>query len=79
MLRAQTAKTLTTFFVPCPNLRHTLQLHIKYFPTDGSCSVAKSCLALCNPMDCSPQDFSIRGISQARILEWLAISFSNRN
>ena len=27
-------------------------------------------------MDWSPQDFSVRGISQARILEWVAISFS---
>ena len=30
----------------------------------------------CNPMDCSPPGSSIRGISQARILEWVAISFS---
>ena len=28
----------------------------------------------CNPMDCSPPDFSVHGISQARILEWVAIS-----
>ena len=27
-------------------------------------------------MDCSPQDFSVHGISQARILEWVAISLS---
>ena len=31
---------------------------------------------LCNPMDCHPQGSSIHGISQARILEWGAISFS---
>ena len=30
----------------------------------------------CNPVDCSPPGFSILGISQARILEWVAISFS---
>ena len=30
----------------------------------------------CNPMDCSPSGSSIRGILQARILEWVAISFS---
>ena len=34
---------------------------------------------LCNPMDCSPPGFSIHGISQARILEWDAISFSRRS
>ena len=30
----------------------------------------------CNPMNCSPQSFSAHGISQARILGWVAISFS---
>ena len=30
----------------------------------------------CNPMDCILPGFSIHGISQARILEWVAISFS---
>ena len=30
----------------------------------------------CDPMDCSPPGFSVRGILQARIVEWVAISFS---
>ena len=30
----------------------------------------------CDPMDCSPSGSSVYGISQARILEWVAISFS---
>ena len=30
----------------------------------------------CNPTDCSPPGSSVHGISQARILEWVAISFS---
>ena len=30
----------------------------------------------CNTIDCSPSDSSVHGISQARILEWVAISFS---
>jgi len=38
--------------------------------------VAQSCLTVCNPMDCSPQGFSVHGILQARILEWVPISFS---
>ena len=38
--------------------------------------VAQSCPTLCDPMDCSPPGSSVRGISQARILEWVAISFS---
>ena len=37
---------------------------------------AQSCLALCDPMDCSPPGSSLHGIFQAWILEWVAISFS---
>ena len=40
------------------------------------CLVAQSCLTLCNPMDCSPPGFSVYGLLQTRILEWVAISFS---
>ena len=36
----------------------------------------QSCLTLCNPVDCSPPVFSVCGILQARILEWVATSFS---
>ena len=38
--------------------------------------VTQSCLTLLNPMDCSPLGPSIHGIFQARIPEWVAISFS---
>ena len=38
-----------------------------------SMSVAQSCLTPCDPMDCSPPGFSVHGILQARILEWVAI------
>ena len=38
--------------------------------------VAQSCPTLCNPMDCSLPVSSIHGIFQARVLEWVAISFS---
>ena len=38
--------------------------------------VAQSCLNLTNPMDCSPPGSSVRGIFQARVLEWGAIAFS---
>ena len=40
------------------------------------CSVAKSCLTPCNPMDYSLPGSSAHGVFQARILEWVAISFS---
>ena len=35
-----------------------------------------SCVWLCDPLNCIPPSSSLRGISQARILEWIAISFS---
>ena len=38
--------------------------------------VAQLCPTLCNPVDCNLLGFSIHGILQARILEWIAISFS---
>ena len=36
----------------------------------------QSCLTLCDLMDSSPPGSSVHGISQARILEWVAISYS---
>ena len=38
--------------------------------------VAQSCLTLCDPMDCSLPGSSLHGIPQARVLEWVVISFS---
>ena len=35
--------------------------------------VAQSCLTLSDPMDCSPPGSSVRGIFQARILEWVTL------
>ena len=37
----------------------------------------QSCLTLCDPIDSSLPGFPVPGILQARILEWVAISFSN--
>ena len=37
------------------------------------------CLTLCDPVDCNPLCSSVYGISQARILEWIAISYSRRS
>ena len=38
--------------------------------------VTQSCPTLCNPMDCSLPGSSLHGILQARVLEWVDISFS---
>ena len=39
--------------------------------------MAKLCPILCDPMDCSLPGSSDHGVSQGRILKWVAISFSN--
>ena len=39
--------------------------------------VAQLCPTLSDPMDCSPPGSSVHGIFQARVLEWVAIAFSN--
>ena len=41
--------------------------------------VAQSCLTLRDPMDCSLPGSSIHGIFQARVLEWVAIAFSEKD
>ena len=40
--------------------------------------VAQSCPTLCDSMDCSPLGSSVHRILQARVVEWVAISFSKR-
>ena len=44
-----------------------------------ACAHIQSRLALCNPMYCSPPGSCVHGIFQARILEWVAISFSRES
>ena len=43
------------------------------------CSVAQLCLTLCNPMECSRPGSSVHGISQAILLDWVAIFSSRRS
>ena len=46
----------------------------------AAAAAAKSCQScpnLCDPIDGSPPGSSVSGILQARILEWVAISFSS--
>ena len=42
----------------------------------GESEVVQLCPTLCDPMDCSLSGSSVHGIFQARVLEWIAISFS---
>ena len=50
-----------------------------HFPSSGlpgCCLVTRSCLTLCDPVDCSPPGSSVHEISQAWILEWFAVPSS---
>ena len=60
-------------------LRFTVSATYKYTMSEWVSEVTQSCPTLCDPMDCSLPDSSIHGIFQARILEWVAISFSRRS
>ena len=58
---------------PMPDLRVWLRLApCVTFESE----VTQSCLTLCDPVDCSPPGSSVHGVLMARILEWVAISFS---
>ena len=47
------------------------------FRNAAAAKLLQSCLTLCNPIDGSPIGSPVPGILQARILEWVAISFSS--
>ena len=49
---------------------------LKFFTWAHKCSVVQPCPTLCDPVDCSPPGRCVHGILQARILEWVVISFS---
>ena len=44
--------------------------------SESESEVAQSCPTLSDPMDCSLRGSSVHGISQAKVLEWGAIAFS---
>ena len=54
----------------------TLHTTESYLISESESEVTQSCLTVCDPMDCSPPGSSDHGILPARILEWVAMSFS---
>ena len=50
--------------------------HYLYQVIKCESEAAQSCLTLCDPVDCNLPVSSVHGILQARILEWVAMSFS---
>ena len=62
---------MADIFQQCPAYKMPLSITHKC-----KCVRVLFCLSLCDPGDSSPPGSSVQGISQARIVEWVAISFS---
>ena len=70
---------------PITSQRHCFQISITlevgpsvYGFVGETDRVAQSCLTLCDPIDGSPSGSSVHESFQARILEWVAISYSKQ-
>ena len=55
----------------------TCIVHQKLLDAAATAKSHQSCPTLCNPIDGSPTGSSVPGILQARVLEWVAIAFSD--
>ena len=86
--KSVTTSTVFPFYLPwndrtgCHDLGFFLIFNFKLafslsFTLISESEVTQSCPTLCDPMDCSPPGSSVHRIFQARVLEWVAISFSN--
>ena len=71
-------------FMQDPCLKRYLKKESQLFQSHSYITVAvttakslQSCPTLCDPTDGSPTGSPVPGIPQARVLEWVAISFSN--
>ena len=51
---------------------------LQYIKVKSESEVAQLCLTLCDPVDYSLPGSFVHGIFQARVLEWVAIAFSER-
>ena len=61
----------TSVYAKGQNVAFLTTLSLWYFSIQSEVKVTKSCLTLCHPMD-----YTVHGILQARILEWVAFPFS---
>ena len=59
------------------NMKKEKYRQISVMTATAAAKSLQSCLTLCDPIEGSPLGSSVSGILQARILEWVAISFSN--
>ena len=77
--RWQPTRLLCPWDSPCKNTGVGCHFLFQCTKVESESEVAQSCPTPPDPMDCSLPDFSINGIFQARVLEWVAISFSMSN
>ena len=71
---------ITPMSLPSPTLASRVFYHWNHLGSPLTWSqIAQPCLTLCDLMDCSLPGSSVHGIFQARVLEWVAISFSRRS
>ena len=71
--------SVTFCYVKCEFPIPTLEIASLLLCLEGEGEVAQSCPTLFNSMDCSLAGSFIHGIFQARVLEWVAISFSRES
>ena len=64
---------------PGKNTRVCCHFLLQCMKVKSQSEVTQSCPTLCNPMDCSWPGSSVRGILQARILEWVAMPSSRES
>ena len=74
-LEAPVLAVLRELFLLVPGIYTVLAARLGFFPGKWY-EVAQLCPTLCDSVDCSLPGSSVHGIFQARILEWVAISFS---
>ena len=72
--------SVLNIFLPQTDMFSEFSFYPVDIPSAAAAAAAKSlqsCPTLCNPVDGSPPGSPVPGILQARMLEWVAIPFSN--
>ena len=74
--RRQPTRLLCPWDSPGKNTGVGYHFLLQCMKVKSESEVVQSCPTLSDPMDCSLSGFSVHGIFQARVLEWVAIAFS---
>ena len=74
--RQQPTRLLCPWDSPGKNTGMGCHFLLQCMKVKSESEITQLCPTLCNPVDCSPSGPSLHGIFQARVLEWVAIAFS---